>query len=440
ATSGTIGGCIFFGSAAITTGNDNNTISNCDLGPAGANLPTKCICFTGSSNTDPGTANSGIVINNNNIFDYAPALSSTSSGIEINSGTVGTTISNNRFYQTALRTFTVSVTHSAIRISNSSGFGYQITGNIIGYATNSQTGTYSLSFATSSTFFTPITLSVGTTGTITSVQGNTIAGIAITGAGSGTSSSAPFRGIYVSGGLVNIGATSAGASGTGNTIGSQSATGSITYTSTSASNSEIMGMYNFGTSNWVVMNNTVGGITGSNSSTGAAIIYGLRCNTSSLATLTCTNNTIGGTVTNSIQSTTTATGSIVHGILNTLSAATITGNTIRNLTAAGGTGTTTTASLAGIVCVSTSVNNTVSQNTIHSLTNTNAAAATTMTGIQYNATTGTNLISRNFIHSFSPASATAIVHGIQVSGGTSTYQNNMIRLGVDAAGASVTVG
>src|SRR6185436_1384322 len=67
ATSGTIGGCIFFGSAAITTGNDNNTISNCDLGPAGANLPTKCICATGSSNTDPGTANSGIVINNNNI-------------------------------------------------------------------------------------------------------------------------------------------------------------------------------------------------------------------------------------------------------------------------------------------------------------------------------------------------------------------------------------
>ncbi|MBK9105939.1 MAG: hypothetical protein IPL92_15545 [Saprospiraceae bacterium] len=64
----TNGGNIWFGSAAVTTGNDNNTISTCNIGPAGSNLPSKCIYFSGTSNTDPGTANSGIVITNNNIF------------------------------------------------------------------------------------------------------------------------------------------------------------------------------------------------------------------------------------------------------------------------------------------------------------------------------------------------------------------------------------
>src|SRR5439155_1072885 len=180
----TNGGNIWFGSAAVTTGNDNNTISNCNIGPAGANLPTKCVYFSGSSNTDPGTANSGIVINNNNIFDYFSATVSTAA-IDLNSGSVGTTISNNRLYQTSSRTMTTtSLTHSGIRISNTSGNGYQITGNIIGFASNTGTGTYTLVFpASTSGGFLPMTLSVGTT-TASSVQGNTIAGIALSGAGS----------------------------------------------------------------------------------------------------------------------------------------------------------------------------------------------------------------------------------------------------------------
>src|SRR5205085_4364440 len=199
---GTNGGNIWFGSAAVTTGSDNNTVSNCNLGPAGANLPSQGLYFSGSSNTDPGTANSGIIINNNNIFDYFSATVSTA-GIDLNSGTVGTTISNNRFYQTATRTMTTtSLTHSGIRISNTSG-AYTITGNTIGFASNTGTGVYTLVLpASTSGGFLPINLSVNTTPS-TSVQNNTIAGIAISGAASGTSSSAQFRGIYVSSGLTN---------------------------------------------------------------------------------------------------------------------------------------------------------------------------------------------------------------------------------------------
>jgi hypothetical protein len=435
---GTNGGNIWFGSAAVTTGNDNNTVSNCNIGPAGANLPTKGIYFSGTSNTDPGTANSGITINNNNIFDYFSATVS-SAGIDLIAGTVGTTISNNRFYQTATRTQTsTGLTHSGIRINNTTGNAYQITGNTIGFAAANGTGTYTFVFpSTTTAAFIPINLSVGTT-TATSVQGNTIAGIAMSGAASGTSTSAPFRGIYVGSGLTTIGNV------TGNTIGSQSATGSITYTSSSTSASDVMGMFNFGTSNWTVSNNNIGGITASNSSTGAANIYGIRLNTSSTATTTISNNLVGGTVANSLQSTAAAAtaGTQVAGIFVSASIATLTSNTIRNLTAPGGTGTSTGASVAGIVFVSSGSVNNASQNTIFNLSNTNTTAATIVTGIQFTGGTG-NVVQRNFIHSLTSAttSTSAEVNGIRVAGGTTTYRNNMIAIGAginNAPGGAAT--
>jgi hypothetical protein len=64
----TNGGNIWFGAGAVTTGNDNNTISNCNIGPAGANLPAKAIYGNGSTGTT-AQFNSGVTISNNNIFD-----------------------------------------------------------------------------------------------------------------------------------------------------------------------------------------------------------------------------------------------------------------------------------------------------------------------------------------------------------------------------------
>ncbi|HZV69059.1 MAG TPA: hypothetical protein VFG10_05920 [Saprospiraceae bacterium] len=432
---GVEGGNIWFGAAALSTGNDNNTISNCDLGPAGTNLPSKCIYFNGSSNTNPGTANSGIVITNNNIFDYFSATISTE-GIDLISGTVGTTISNNRFYQTAMRTMTTSsLTHSGIRISNSSGNAYQITGNTIGFAAANGTGMYTI-LATGISMIVPINLSVGTT-TATSVQGNTVAGIAISGASSGTSSSGPFRGIYIGAGLVTVGDV------TGNTIGSQSVTGSITYTSSATGASDIIGIHNFGSSNWVSSNNTIGGISVANSNTGASNIYGIRCNTGATVTWACQNNIIGGTVANSIQSTNTSTVNTIQGIRNENPISTISGNIIRNMTAAGGTATTTGASMIGINNSATTVTMTISQNTIFNLSNTHATAATTVTGIQFTGGTAGNIVERNNIYGLTSSSnsTAADVTGIRVSGGTTTYRNNMIAIGagiMNALGTSAT--
>ncbi|MBL8032045.1 MAG: hypothetical protein JNK33_07065, partial [Candidatus Doudnabacteria bacterium] len=184
----TNGGVVFFSTDAVTAnGNDNNTISNCNIGPAGANLSTKGIYMNGSTSTT-AINNSGNVFNNNNIFDYFGAAVS-SAGIYISTGNTDNNITNNRFYQTATRTQTTGAQHSAIWITNTSGNNFQITGNTIGFASSAGTGTYTFAGVSSSSVLIPIFLNVGTT-TATSVQGNTIKAIAMSGAVSGTSSSA----------------------------------------------------------------------------------------------------------------------------------------------------------------------------------------------------------------------------------------------------------
>jgi hypothetical protein len=431
---GTNGGNIYFATDAVTAnGNDNNTISNNNIGPAGANLPTKGIFMNGSTTTT-AINNSGNTFNNNNIFDYFGAAVS-SAGVYISTGNTDNNITNNKFYQTATRTQTTGAQHSAVWIANASGNNFQVTGNTIGYSSSTSTGTYTL-VGVASTLFVPFFINVGST-TASSYQNNTITAIAMSGAQSGTTSTtSPLRFFYIADGLVNIGNV------TGNTIGSLSATGAITYTSSSSSASSIYVAYNFGNFNFNFSSNNIGGVTVSNSSTGAANFYGVRVNTVSGVSFTCQNNTIGGTIANSINSTSTATGTIVNGILDESPAATVTGNTIRNMTVAGGTGTGSSASMIGISIVATSANHTVSQNTIHTLSNTSAAAAVQVSGINFSSSSGTNLIARNIIHSLSIASTsvTSVLNGINVIGGTATYQNNMIRLGIDASGGALTNG
>lgn len=425
----TNGAVVFFSTDAVTAnGNDNNTISNCDIGPSGANLPTKAILGNGSTTTT-AIGNSGIIIDNNDIHDYFGAAV-TSAGIATNGGCNTWTITNNRFYQTGTRTWTTGALHNAMLIGNTSSTsgaqGFTITGNIVGYASNTQTGTYTLTGSSGS--FRGIVFNGITLGTSSTISSNTIASISVTGVtSSGTSSSAPFMGIYITNGVVTSNS---------NTIGSQSATGSLVYSTTSASAADMMGMFNFSSDAWTVNNNTIGGLTSSNSGAGAANAYGIRLNTGSAVTTTMTGNTVGGTVVNSIQSTSTATGTQVAGIFVSTSIATLSNNTIRNLTAAGGTGTTTAASVVGIAFISATPVNNAAQNTIFNLNNTNATAATIVTGIQFTGGTG-NVVERNFIHNLtsSTTSTTAEINGIRVAGGTTIYRNNMIAIGAGVTNA-----
>lgn len=434
-----------------TTGNDNNTVSNCLLGPVTVGNPlSRCIHLGGGTgaagNADPGLANSGIVVTGNEFFDYY-SNSQFSAGINVVSGTVGATISNNKFYQTTIKNIS-SQTHTGIRIVNVDGFGYQITGNTIGYASGSGTGKYSLQTTNgTTTFFLPITVNVSTNTSLTptSIQGNTITEIAmsevtpgVNGFG-GTGASAPFRGINIIGGVVNIGNV------TGNTIGSTTATGSISMVTGATVAADMVGIFINGVQSVNASNNSIGGISGSNSNaTPAAVnIYGIRSFNAAATGFNCTNNTIGGNVANSIESTSPAAASIVQGITNASAPATISGNIIRNLSAAGGTGTGSTASVIGINNNAAISNHTISNNTIYNLSNSSAADAVVVTGIQFTGSTGTNLVERNFIYALFAATnnAAAEVNGIRTAGGTTTYQNNMIALGAgltNAFGASAS--
>ena len=431
-TVATNGGTIFFSTDGVTAnGNDNNTISNNNIGPAGANLPTKAILGNGSTTTT-ALGNSGITITNNNIFDYFGAAV-TSSGIATNGGCNTWSITNNRFYQTATRTWTTGATHRAIDINNSTATsgaaGFTITGNIIGYASNTQTGVYTLTGSTGK--FQGIFFSGITTGTISNINTNTIASVSLTAVtSSGTSTSSPFTGILVSNGLANTNS---------NTIGSQSATGSLVFSTTTTTATDVIGLYNFSSDLWGCSSNTVGGISVTNAgASGTFIVYGIRANTGTSVALTASTNLVGGTIANSIQLNSTGTASQVIGIHTQNAPAVFTSNTIRNLTNNNGTGTTTTASVIGINITTSTPNHTVSQNTIFNLSNTNATAASVVTGIQFTGSTA-NLVERNNIYGLTAAtnSASAEINGIRVAGGTTTYRNNMIALG---AGVSNAIG
>lgn len=156
--------------------------------------------------------NSSNIISNNNIADYWN-VSQTQSGVYLGSNNDGWTISGNRFYQTTAALLSGSV-HV---IDVESGGGYTISNNVIGYANSSGTGGTSYS-SNQNVQFAGIYYN-STSGTTSSIQGNTINEITFQ-ANSNGALTPLFAGIYVaSANGINIGTI------TGNTIGSSSGVG-----------------------------------------------------------------------------------------------------------------------------------------------------------------------------------------------------------------------
>jgi hypothetical protein len=423
---GTNGGNIWFGAGSSVTGNDNNTISNCLISSAGANLPSKGVYFSGTT-TSTTLNNSGNTITGNN-FENIFGAAVESAGIYATTGATANTFSNNKFYQTATRTWTTGALHSAIKIANTtSAAGYTITGNTIGYANNAGTGVYTLTGLTGKF----IGISYNGAGLLanTDISNNTIANISLSGVtSSGTGTSSPFIGIFVNNGITTT---------NNNTIGSQTATGSLVFSTTTTTATDIYGIYNFSSSIWTSNNNLIGGISSTNAAaTGIQIIYGMRANTGTAVTWTATGNTVGGSIANSIQLASSGTSSQVVGMQSANAPMLFTGNTIRNLTNNNGTGTSSGASVIGIAHTSTAPTNSITQSTIHNLNNSNATIASVVTGIQFTGFTG-NVVSRNYIYNLTSAttSASAEINGIRVAGGTTNYSNNMIALGANVSNA-----
>jgi hypothetical protein len=475
----TIPGAIAIGTTTGANGNDNNTISFCDVHSitSGGNLG---VCIYAYNSTAAGTAsnNDNNSIINNNIYDFfLGALAS--AGINVTPGNNNYSITNNRIYQTASLTFTGTQTVRGMWISPNTGSltsasGYVISNNTIGYSTSAATGTYTMT-GTTGWLFSGMDLSLGI-GTASSVQNNTITNFNVT---SGNTGSTAFVGINVANGVVDIGTV------TGNLIGSNTVNGAITFTAT-ANTGGVLGIRTGGGSLINIANNQVSGVDLLSSVlTVAPVFNGIAV--SGGTTVNVTNNTVGSlTLANSINaisaSTSTSiqsirgitvnsgatarvvTGNIIanmntnivaigtqattmQGIQVTAGTVTVSNNTITNLssstqTTSGGN----TSAIVGIAYSSTTAPATISGNTIHTLrlTSPTATGATTCQAITFTGpTTGTNVIEKNNIHSLSlanTASTLGVLSGMDVGSGLVTIKNNMIRLGLDENGNSVTAG
>jgi trimeric autotransporter adhesin len=279
----TTGGTIYF-ATGLTTGNDNNTISTCNIGPAGANLPSKAIYGQGST-TSAAICNSGISITNCNIYDFF--LAGGCAGVYAATGNTEWSMTNNKVYQTAGRAMT-SIMYGFYFSNSTYGSGITITGNTLGYASSAGTGTLTLSGGGAGSFY-GIYLSALSTATLAcNLNNNVISDLSITTTGS-------TYGIY------NItGASSNTINFNGNTIRNiattSTATGSIfalawgSATTLSVSNNTInnisrsaasttYGLYSgSGSTNEVVNNNVISNITNS-VTTGTVTFYGIYQNT-----------------------------------------------------------------------------------------------------------------------------------------------------------------
>lgn len=204
-TSAPIGGTVYIGGTSGTTarsgssgsylgsGNLYNTIDNCEISNADAteaNLPSVGIFMKGSS---PST-NEGNAITNCNIFNYFNVGAFISSGIYNDVYTNTTTISANKLYQTATRTFTGAGLHYPIYL-NTSGVLSAVTDNTIGYNSNNNSGIYTINGNVAHRFA-GIYINNYTGGQSPPVAGNTIASINYTTASAGNGAEGIVVGIF----------------------------------------------------------------------------------------------------------------------------------------------------------------------------------------------------------------------------------------------------
>ena len=462
ATSGTV----VFSTTTGANGNDNNVMDHCDIRD-GASTPANGLYASGSTSTTAQN-NSGNTVSNCNIFNFYAATAVDCAGVRLDGGNTGWTITGNSFYQTASRA-PVSASARPIYINNTSGNNFTVSNNAIGGSAANAGGAAWTTTGTGFSYrFVGILLNVGIT-TPSSVQGNTIANTVWTSSSTADTLPGVWSGIYVQAGAVNVGTV------TGNTIGSGTGVGSVSVTNGNAGTS--FGIGSASGSKVSIIGNTIGSITVSNTPGNAtAWLTGIEVDAGAN---TISNNTVGSTTTaNSLNAATASTsvfGQQVTGInvstsstsasitgntvanLNNNDASTspngrirgiyasqgvntITGNTVRNLsTASANIENTNSQTVCGIIDTSAAAGQTVSQNTVHSLANTAGSAAVSVTGIYFaGPTSGTNLIARNLVHSLAVSSTdtSSQVNGMQFGTGTFTAQNNMVRVGLDANGAS----
>jgi hypothetical protein len=409
---------VLFGGNAVSTGNDNNTVSNCNIGPAGSSLPACAVYFAGTTGS-PSLFNSNDTVRNCNIYDNFVS-NSHNAGLAITGGNSSVSIIDNRFYQTSSRTYTSSsLDNHMIYVNCPNGDGFTITGNTLGFSSSSGTGSYTMHSPSQGNLY-GIYFNAGTTVQST-IRNNTIAGIQL-------------NGNWNSANFINV--VEGNAAVDSNVIGSQTGN-SINFT---ASNSfftqQVNGIKLWGIGNKTAIGNILGGITAA-----APVCYfkGIQFFSTGNPTWVCSDNIIGGTVSNSLRSLATG-GQSVSGIfVDCISSPmlTISNNIIRNIESKA-TGSSFNEGTSGIYANMPNGTLTISRNQIYSLVNTNSPQTTKLSGISIY--TGNYDLSRNIVHSLSQSNSASSIIGINSFAPTGICANNMVSIGKDSSGADITTG
>lgn len=339
-----------------TTGNNNNIISNCHIG---STISTEGAGVFFRSTTSPAGINNKIL--NSTIQNC------TEFGIDSRDGYTGSTFNDNRIYNSNTVTYDSAVNRGGISVSNTTGSGFTITGNVIGYANSSGTGMNKISG--SKVYYYPIYISAADDA-VSLVSDNEINGYTFTGDLNGTFN-LPLRCIYIGNGKVNT---------IGNKIGSLTTPG--IFLNTTSSGSRSWGIYyEYSADTCITSGNLIGGIqlqTGASDKWFTGIRHWLGDN----AVWTVENNVIGGDQDTSIYATGEIYGIHRHGT----GKAYIKNNLIKNL--------------------SSSVQNYI---------------------VGINVRSGYNEVENNFVHSFSN-NGLGLIYGLIAADGTNKFINNMVYL------------
>ena len=170
------------------SGNHSNTIDNCDIGNASGGLPTVGVYTLGTSTS----VNSGNTISNCNVYNCFNPGAFISAGMYLDNYSNDTNVRNNKIYQdNTSYTYTSDggLYYGIYNIYNHR----DISGNIIGYASNSQTGTMTIDGGKSCRFI-GIYLFRAVAGTS---NGNIIANIDVTSSSAGAANSGVVTGMLI---------------------------------------------------------------------------------------------------------------------------------------------------------------------------------------------------------------------------------------------------
>ncbi|WP_210518218.1 T9SS type A sorting domain-containing protein [Hymenobacter terricola] len=253
-----------FTGTTTTLGNSDNTLQYNTI-KDGATTPVTLV-YSGSS------LNSRNSIIGNNLSNFYLSAGS-AYGMNINSAGTGWVISGNSIYQTASRASTAGTLYGIYIVG---GNGHTVTGNFIGGSAPGAGGS-ALTATGPAAAFRLVGIYLSTSGTATSVQGNTVANITWVSSSGATTTYGIFSGIYVSSGDANIGTS------TGNIIGTVAGPVSVS-TSTTGGYSFGISSASSGTVN--ITGNTISNISGVGSSaTVASNVAGILVAAGTLNTL-----------------------------------------------------------------------------------------------------------------------------------------------------------